>query len=91
MRTASSCALLADGLLHVLLDRNTLEEPTDHVEDLVAAELLADAFQLLEQGLHDPPFACFPCDQVKDYDGVVLLLVAVDPSHPLFLEMSAKY
>src|SRR5208337_4870985 len=77
-------ALLGDGLLHVLLDRNTLEEPAYHVEDLVAAELLADALQLLEQGLHDTPFTRFAGNQIEDNDGVVLLLVAVDSSHPLF-------
>src|SRR5208337_1713270 len=77
-------ALLADGLLHVLLDRNTREEPAYHVEDLVAAELLPDALQLHEQGLHDPPFAGFARDQIEDNDGVMLLLVAVDSSHPLF-------
>ena len=73
----------SDRLLHVLLDADALKQAADHVEDLVVAELLADALELFEQGLHHPALAGLAGDEVDDIDRVVHLLVAVDAAHPL--------
>ena len=73
-----------EHMFHVLLDRDTLEDPADHVEHLVGVEFLADDLQLLQQCLEDAAFAGRGRDEIQNHDGVVFLPVAMDATHPLF-------
>ena len=75
---------LRQRLFHVLPDGHALENPADHVEDLIGLELLADFLQLVEQRLQHPAFAGLGGDEVQDDDRIVLLAVAVDAAHALF-------
>ena len=54
------------------------------VEDLFAAQAVADRLQLVEQRLDDQAFAGLGGDQIDDLHRVVLLAVAVDAAHALF-------
>ena len=75
---------LGERLFHVLPDGHALEDPADHVEDLIGLELLANLLQLVEQRLQHATFAGLGGDEVQDDDRIVLLTVTVDAAHALF-------
>ncbi len=71
-------------LLHILTQRDAIEELPDHVKDFIGAKFLANALHFLQQGLHNAALARLPSHKVEDMHGIVFLPVAVDAPHALF-------
>ena len=54
------------GPFEMVPQRHAFEKTTDDVEDLVRVQLPPHGFELVEQRLHDMPFAGAASDQVDD-------------------------
>ena len=78
----AALACLGQRLDHVVLEGDVLEQPADHVEHLVRAQLPPNRLQLLQQHLQHPPLPGAGRHQVDDVN-VPLLAVAVDAAHAL--------
>ena len=75
--------ILRNRLHQKVAHRHPLEQPPDHVEHLVGAELPADRLQLVEQRPHHPPLARAAGHQIDDHHRIVRLPVAMDAAHAL--------
>src|SRR5579885_2842890 len=80
--SAFSRALIGDRPFEVVLEADSLKQPSDHVEDLVGVELLADFFELVEESLEHPTLAGAAGNQIDDAH-LVGLFIAMDSAHPL--------
>ena len=73
-----------DSHLHGLLDGNIGEDAADAVVDLVALDLLADFFELVEERLQDAAFTWVEgATRFRMMTGSCLT-IAVDAAHALF-------